>query len=287
MQRARSYEIGTCFFCMKCMYCAKNLKETTCNCNKSVKPNKNNRTKEVKFYRSCSYFLNNGDDTYTKSVQESVTKFGYEIDLNKSFNYTLCSSCNGKTYRKKKKLINNSSIDLESPANSLPSSATNSIPTSPSTTYNDLPIPETEESLLPDSPLNPFPSSFDKSDILSTFNSNSLSLSHEQFKFKLQIKNNNVSSQPSSLVVMEERPFDLYALKEKICEILDEKYGLMNYGEFKMIYKAENSYGAGNWLDNENEFKEFLNYYDKLKKTTKMVLIIINVQSKRKVIIIS
>lgn len=141
--------------------------------------------------------------------------FGYEIDLNKGFYYTLCSSCNSKTYRKKKKLTNNISIDQESSANSLPSSTTNSVPTTPSTTYNDSPIPETEESLLLDPPLDPIPSSFDTSDVLSTFNSNSLSLSHEQFKFKLQIKNNNASSQPSSLVVMEERPFDFLNLKKR------------------------------------------------------------------------
>ncbi len=57
----------------------------------------------------------------------------------------------------------------------------------------------------------------------------------------------------------------------------------MNYGEFKIIYKAENSNRAENWLGNKDEFNEFLNYYDKLKKTTKMVLVIANVQSKRKV----
>ena len=50
-----------------------------------------------------------------------------------------------------------------------------------------------------------------------------------------------------------------------------------------MIYKAENSHGAGNWLDNECEFNEFLDYYSKLKKTMKMMLVIVNVNSKRKV----
>ena len=30
--------------------------------------------------------------------------------------------------------------------------------------------------------------------------------------------------------------------------------------------KCENSHGVGNWLDNEYEFNEFLDYCDKLKK---------------------
>jgi hypothetical protein len=76
---------------------------------------------------------------------------------------------------------------------------------------------------------------------------------------------------------MDERPFDLFELKEKIRDVLDEKYGLLNYGKFKIIYKAENHYKAGNWLDNENELVEFLNYYDKLKKSMKMILIIVNI----------
>jgi hypothetical protein len=86
-----------------------------------------------------------------------------------------------------------------------------------------------------------------------------------------------LKSQPSSLIVMDERPFDLFELKEKIRDVLDEKYGLLNYGKFKIIYKAENHYKAGNWLDNENELVEFLNYYDKLKKSMKMILIIVNI----------
>ena len=50
-----------------------------------------------------------------------------------------------------------------------------------------------------------------------------------------------------------------------------------------MIYKTENSHEVGNWLDNEYEFNEFLDYCDKLKKTMKMMLVIVNVHSKRKV----
>ena len=79
------------------------------------------------------------------------------------------------------------------------------------------------------------------------------------------------------------KPSDIFEFKEKICESLDEKYGLLNYGKFKMIYKIENSHGTGNWLNNEHEFNDFLNYCEKLKKSEKMMLVIVNVQSKKKV----
>ena len=69
-------------------------------------------------------------------------------------------------------------------------------------------------------------------------------LPQESFKFKLKIKDNNdTSSQPSSLIAIENKPSDIFEFKEKICESLDEKYGLLNYEKFKMIYKAENRHG--------------------------------------------
>lgn len=293
-QNSKIYEIGTCFFCMKCMYCGK----ITCNCDKSIKPSNKNRTNDVKYYRGCVHSLddNNGNEFYTKKVLESVEKFEYKLDLNKKFHYTICSSCNGKAYRenlKNSKKINQKSSN----ASSLPISNPSSIPTTPSTTFNDLSISETEElSLLDSSDIfnssatslptssispSPTPTSPIPTSPISTFSPTS---SKDQFKFKLQIKNNNnTSSQPSSLIVMEEKPFDILEFKEKICENLDERYGLLNYGEFKMIYKTENSNGSGNWLNNDDEFNEFLNCYEKLKKTTKMILVIVNVQSKRKV----
>ena len=272
------YEIGTCLFCRKCMFCGKNLTITTCNCKKSIKPSKKNRTTEVKFYRNCSYILDN-NDLYAQKVQESVIKYNYNIFLNKTFNYTLCSSCNGKTYREKRK----SGEQELSTGDSMPSSTTTSIPTTPSIVFEDSPIPEVQDLILDPLLLDPSLTA-SASSLSDTSDSTSALLLQEPFKFKLQVKNiNDTSPQPSSLIVMENKPSDILQFKERIHDNLDEKYGLANYGKFKMIYKAENSHGAGNWLDNECEFNEFLDYYSKLKKTMKMMLVIVNVNSKRKV----
>ncbi|GBB90843.1 hypothetical protein RclHR1_17940006 [Rhizophagus clarus] len=168
-----------------------------------------------------------------------------------------------------------------STTSSIPSFSTSSISSSTTTSVPTSPIPLHDSSPESEIPLHLDPLLISESSS-KIQPSNSLLLK-ESFKFKLQIKSNNdASSQPSSLIVMDERPFDLFELKEKIRDVLDEKYGLLNYGEFKMIYKAENHCGARNWLDNEDELVEFLNYYNKLKKSMKMILIIVNVQLKRK-----
>src|SRR2546423_13993289 len=163
---------------------------------------------------------------------------------------------------------------------SMPSSTTTSILTTPSIILNLL-ISEAEDLLLNSCFLDP---SFIALSLSNTTDFISVLLSREPFKFKLQIKSiNDISSQPSSLIVMENKPFNIFQFKERIHDSLDEKYGLVNYGKFKMIYKTENSHEVGNWLDNEYEFNEFLDYCDKLKKTIKMMLVIVNVHPKRKV----
>ena len=41
----KSYQIGAYFVCQLCMYCGINLALDNCNCDKDIKPTKNNHTK--------------------------------------------------------------------------------------------------------------------------------------------------------------------------------------------------------------------------------------------------
>ncbi|GBB85058.1 hypothetical protein RclHR1_11620013 [Rhizophagus clarus] len=209
-----------------------------------------------------------------QKMQESVKSDSIKQDLFNSIPSFTISSIPSSTI---------SSIP-SSITSSIPSFSTSSIPSSTTTSVPTSPIPLHDSSPESEIPLHLDPllisESSSKISKMQPFNS---LLPKESFKFKLQIKSNNdASSQTSSLIVIDERFFDLFELKKKIRDVLDKKYGLLNYGEFKMIYKAENHCGAGNWLDNEDELVEFLNYYNKLKKSMKMILIIVNVQLKRK-----
>ena len=44
----RNYQIGVCFLCHQlCMYCGVDLTSNNCNCDKTIKPTKKNRTSNV------------------------------------------------------------------------------------------------------------------------------------------------------------------------------------------------------------------------------------------------
>jgi hypothetical protein len=96
------YLIGTCLGCKKCLYCGSELsiRKKTCLCNKTIKPNKNNRTERVK----VAYSRNSTPDLPPKQleyIQESISQFGYSLDTSTKFKFTFCSTCNSTFQRKK------------------------------------------------------------------------------------------------------------------------------------------------------------------------------------------
>lgn len=96
------YSIGTCLGCKKCLYCENELsiQKKTCLCNKTIKPNKKNRTERVKVaYPRVS--TPNLPLKQLEYLQESISRFGYSLDTNTKFNFTFCSSCNSAFQRRK------------------------------------------------------------------------------------------------------------------------------------------------------------------------------------------
>jgi hypothetical protein len=96
---ARNYQIGSCFTCQKCLYCAKNLTFEKCLCNKDEKPAKSNRTAKVRGYRGLCYDASSCQSWLKELMNDSNYKFGYEVNLESSFFCSLCSACNSKITR--------------------------------------------------------------------------------------------------------------------------------------------------------------------------------------------
>jgi len=101
---SRSYQIGTCFICQKCLYCGKVLTFEKCQCNKDEKPTKNNRTTKVRGYRGLRYDIDNSQPFLKEFMNKSNLKFGYEVNLETSFYCVLCTACNSKMSRESNKI---------------------------------------------------------------------------------------------------------------------------------------------------------------------------------------
>lgn len=107
----RNYQIGTCFICQTCMYCGINLITNNCNCDKTVKPTKKNRTQDVPNFRNLSYKPDKVHEEVKKIISSSNQKYGYKLNMELGYNCILCSACNSqmnrdvKTADKDKKVI--------------------------------------------------------------------------------------------------------------------------------------------------------------------------------------
>ena len=95
----RNYQIGTCFTCQKCLYCAKNLTFEKCLCNKDEKPAKSNRTAKVRGYRGLCYDASSCQPWLKELMNDSNFKFSYGVNLEPPLFCSLCSACNSKITR--------------------------------------------------------------------------------------------------------------------------------------------------------------------------------------------
>ena len=77
----RNYQIGTCFACQLCMYCGIDLTSNNCNCDKTIKPTKKNRTKEVSNFRILSYKPDNTHEVIKTTLSFCNQKYGYKLNM--------------------------------------------------------------------------------------------------------------------------------------------------------------------------------------------------------------
>ncbi|CAG8717900.1 4132_t:CDS:2 [Dentiscutata erythropus] len=86
------YYRGTCFGCRKCLYCAVDLRNTTCKCKLSLVPTKKNRTDLMKQAYTRIF-----EPTWVAPMYEyiygKVMEYNYQINVKKTFRFSLCGRC--------------------------------------------------------------------------------------------------------------------------------------------------------------------------------------------------
>ncbi len=96
----KKYKIGICFRYQKCLYCRIDLIKETCECKKTVKPTRTNRTAHVKNAFPRVFNPNGSLDfkqlDYIKNKNEC---FQYGYNLTKCIQLSFCSACNSSYQR--------------------------------------------------------------------------------------------------------------------------------------------------------------------------------------------
>ncbi|RGB42260.1 hypothetical protein C1646_683652 [Rhizophagus diaphanus] len=103
------YNIGTCYRCCKCMYCSCNLNEKKCKCDKTIKPNKKNWTKEVPYAFTRTF---KEDISLCKKafIQTKKKLYSYNNSLKQKFTFTFCSICNNQFQKLSNQKIEKSTV---------------------------------------------------------------------------------------------------------------------------------------------------------------------------------
>jgi hypothetical protein len=271
----KMYKIGVCFGCQKCLYCGIDLKVETCNCKKTVKPSRKNRTVLVKhaYSRVFDPISNPKQFDFIKIKNES---FDYGYNLAKSFQFSFCSTCNSSYQRladKKSKSSNNplhtskyisqlveetGIIDLEATSSEISHETTTS---NTSSFHNGSKHSNSE-----------------------TEDENNSDLEIE-INYKLSIKQADGTFLPAKnySVTISELDELLLAIQNNVTILLKDDE--INANDYSVSFKSEKAQGAGTLLVDVRDFENFKSEYIKIVTTKRTMLIFITMKKKEKLVI--
>lgn len=253
---SKEYLIGTCLSCKKCLYCGVELsiKRKVCSCNKTIKPSTKNRTEQVKvaFSRISKPNLPPKQLEY---IQESITRFGYSLDVSTTFKFTFCPACNSAFQRKKSNITSETftshkvNLELNSNRNNTENCELNN---------NSIDLDELE------------------------FEMNEKSDAEQVIAFNLIIKPFTGSALPSKWVEIEVSSLDdiLADIHYYVVRLLGNKE--IMHSDYLVSYKPEKAAGVGAQLVDVQDYKKFLLDYKKLVEKKKNMIIIIYLKKEKK-----
>ena len=244
----RNYQIGVCFLCQLCMYCGVDLTSNNCNCDKTIKPTKKNRTSNVANFRNLVYKPNIVHETVKNTLSHSNQKYGYKMNMEQPHNCTLCSACNSQINRDVKAAIKEFNKNVVIISSSPTSLITPITPITPST-------PTDGTSIQPFIP----------------------SQTEMEFRLRMSIKQNK-QVLPSVVINFSLTNPTFIDFRNKIESYICEQVGLVYRNEYTLAFKSHSESGAGTLLSNEEAFDEFLKDYQNIVAGNKKVVIIVTLK---------
>jgi hypothetical protein len=239
------------------MYCGCNLNIKGCKCNKTVKPSKANRTTQIP-YAFGRIFSDKLIFSKKNFIQTQNTLYSYNSNLEKKFNFTLCSTCNSAFQR------------LSATEATIPSQNKNTI-------------------IIDDDSIGSFTavdSTFD-----STFHTNEFidiqddqqydGQEKQKVSFTFIIKKADGKSLPEKWLIFENvSTFEKFATQIRKCVETMMDIDNINQEEYFLTFKPAKSSGEGLELSESKDFKKFLNEYERLFRVKKEIIVIANIKKK-------
>ncbi len=274
------YNIGTCYGCRKCMYCGYDLNVKECDCNKTVKPNKKNRTEKVPYA-----FTRNFEQNITLHrkafIQEKKELYSYDSNLERKFSFALCSICNNvyqKLYEPKsttKKSVSSPVIDpkllhTEEFINPQPKGLINY----QLEEFIDL---QSEEFIF-DQKCSSILRSKEFDNLQSSKKNEEMQ--EQQISFTLVVKKADGKLLPGKWLTLNVSTFKKFAIQIQKFVGITVGVNDIDQKEYSLAFKSAKSNGGGLELSDSKDFEKFQNEYEKLYKLQKEIVVVAQMKQK-------
>ena len=265
----KNYRSGTCFGCQKCLYCGIDLKKDTCNCKKTIKPTRTNRTELVKHAFPRVFNPTTSNSKQFNFFKDKNEYFQYKFDLSKNIQVSFCSACNSAYQRLSSKLSDDSSKSNLKEGTEI----TEIIVLDDTTTSSKVSTNSTT------------PSEVFTAVIQDEFKYNNLEIEDDadlelEINYKLVIKQADGTTLPAknySVTISELDEF-LFAIQKNIVTLLEDEE--INANNYSVSFKSEKAQGTGTLLIDTYDFENFRSEYIKLAATKRTMVIFTTVKKK-------
>ena len=269
------YLLGMCYSCNKCLYCFTFPQQNrSCKCEKDKQPL---RTKNPKYGRQIYQRLFVPDPSFPKSNEylfDANTRFGYNSNFEESFSYTFCGTCNSQIQRLRKADRENQKAQTQIEENDNEIDALSDLSSEKEVDYGNKNNKEKDQTFLLEELLSSDTDEEKDSNVDDDDNENS---DLEEVKLQIIVKSKDIRAPTAKTLIIE--PVNYETIMEKINSVVQKTLGKKNKSKNYVIsYKAVNARGPSNELEDELDFKEFLNKYKKVILAGKKMSVIVVIQ---------
>lgn len=281
------YLPGTCYTCQKCLYCFKPPLRIPCTCPKEKRRTRDKNPQQGRQIYQRVYKPNQPFPKAKQFLFNANIEFGYESNFEESFSYTFCSACNSKNQRLRNKDREVQAINDDVLVVSDDSLKELDVSVNLSSKVNDEDNDDGNNNIIDDKNNGEIDDNDyddgDENDEDDEEEEEEVEVEDDdeikEIKVQIIVKSKtNVS--PAKILSIQ--PVNYYNVKEKIILTVQKIFGKkIKSNDYTISYKASNSRGPSNILEDELDFDEFISEYKKVILSGKKMAIMVDIKDDR------